>query len=64
MEGSVPKVHFQVSFWDQAIHLPREAVSMDAINKVVMKGTDIEKGKLQKVIESLCIFICKVMGGG
>lgn len=64
MEGSVPKVHFQVGFWDQAIHLPREAASMDAINKFVVKSTATENGKLQEVTEPLCIFICKVVGGG
>lgn len=59
MEASVPKVHLQVSFLDQAIYLPRKSVSVDAINRVLVKSTDIENGKLQEEIEPFHIFISK-----
>lgn len=59
MEGSVPKVHLQVSFFDQALYLPRESGSVKAINRVPVKSTDIETGKLQEEIEPFHTFICK-----
>lgn len=62
MEGSVPKVHLQVSLLDQAIHLPRETVSVDAINKVMVKSMDLENGTLQQIIEPLCFLIYKEEG--
>lgn len=59
MEASVPKVHLKVSFLDQTIYLPRKSVSVDAINRVLVKSTDIENGKLQEEIEQFHIFISK-----
>ena len=57
MEGSVLKVHLQVSCLGQAIHLPREAVSVGAEKKVVVKNTAWEANTLQQAIEPLCFLI-------
>lgn len=42
---------------DQAIHLPREAMSVGAINKGLVKSTDSENDKPQQVIEPLCFLL-------
>lgn len=48
MEGFVPEIHLQISFLDQAIHLPRETLSkkQDAIKEVMVKSTGFRDGTL------------------